>query len=117
MKTFEKLFRYKNPGELRQTLIEATDEKHNDLWKDLNIKRTVLRDQNETQIGVLRTRLENLVNIAEDILDGVRWHDNTPDLESEESASRRKNESSSGQWLKILTPSQILSRLPVFLAQ
>ena len=48
LKMFEKLFPYKNPGELRQTLIEATDEKHNDLSKDLNIKRTVLRDQTET---------------------------------------------------------------------
>ena len=37
------------------------------------------------------------------------------DLESEESAEQRKNQR--GQGLKILTPNQILSRLPISLAQ
>ena len=38
-----------------------------------------------------------------------------PDLESEESAEQGKNRK--GQGLKILTPNQMLSRLPVTLAQ
>ena len=38
-----------------------------------------------------------------------------PDLESEESAAIRKNQQ--GQGLKILTPNQMLSRLPIYLAQ
>ena len=38
-----------------------------------------------------------------------------PDLESEESAARRRNQS--GQGLKILTPDQILSGLLIILAQ
>ena len=38
-----------------------------------------------------------------------------PDLESEESATQRRNEK--GQGLKILTPQQVLSRLPISLAQ
>ena len=38
-----------------------------------------------------------------------------PDLESEESAAIRKNQQ--GQGLKILTPNQMLSRLPISLAQ
>ena len=38
-----------------------------------------------------------------------------PDLESEESAEQEKNRK--GQGLKILTPNQMLSRLPVTLAQ
>ena len=38
-----------------------------------------------------------------------------PDLESEESAAQRRNQQ--GQGLKILTPDQILSRLPISLAQ
>ena len=38
-----------------------------------------------------------------------------PDLESEESAAQRRNQR--GQGLKILTPSQMLSRLPISLAQ
>ena len=43
--------------------------------------------------------------------------DNTdmPDLESEESTAQRRNQQ--GQGLKILTPNQILSRLPISLAQ
>ena len=38
-----------------------------------------------------------------------------PDLESEESAAQRNNQQ--GQGLKILTPNQMLSRLPISLAQ
>ena len=41
-----------------------------------------------------------------------------PDLESEESAAQRSNQSRiKGQGLKILTPKQIFSRLPISLAQ
>ena len=42
------------------------------------------------------------------------WYD-MPDLESEESAAQRNNQQ--GQGLKILTPNQMLSRLPISLAQ
>ena len=38
-----------------------------------------------------------------------------PELESEESAAERKNQQ--GEGVKILTPNQMLSRLPIFLAQ
>ena len=38
-----------------------------------------------------------------------------PDLESEKSAEQRRNQK--GQGLKILTPSQMLSRLPISLGQ
>ena len=38
-----------------------------------------------------------------------------PDLESEESAAQRRYQQ--GQGLKILTPNQMLSRLPISLAQ
>ena len=38
-----------------------------------------------------------------------------PELESEESAKQRRNQQ--GKGLKILTPNQMLSRLPIFLAQ
>ena len=38
-----------------------------------------------------------------------------PDLESEESVAQRRNQE--GQRLKILTPNQMLSRLPISLAQ
>ena len=114
---FRKLFNQKNPKELTQTLAETTDEKCNELLKDLNIKLTVLKDQINTNTGVSWTRLENLVNAVEDILDSVRWRDNIPDLESEESAGERRNESTSGRGLKILTPDQMLCRLPISLAR
>ena len=73
--------------------------------------------QFETQIGVSRTRLENLTTVVRDILDRVRWRDNIPDLENKESPSQRRTESSSRKRLKILTPSQMLNRLPISLAQ
>ena len=38
-----------------------------------------------------------------------------PELESEESAAQRRNQT--GQGLKILTPNQMLSRLPISFAQ
>ena len=38
-----------------------------------------------------------------------------PDLESEESVAQKKNQSTKG--LKILTPDQMLSRLPIYSAQ
>ena len=38
-----------------------------------------------------------------------------PELESEESAEQRRNQQ--GQGLKILTPQQMLNRLPISLAQ
>ena len=42
------------------------------------------------------------------------WYD-MPDLESEESATQRNNQQ--GQGLQIQTPNQMLSRLPISLAQ
>ena len=40
---------------------------------------------------------------------------NMPELESEESAEQRRNQQ--GKGLKILTPNQMLSKLPITLAQ
>ena len=45
----------------------------------------------------------------------VRWRGDIPDLESEEPAAQRRNQPRRG--LKILTPSQMLSRLPISLTQ
>ena len=89
--------------------------KSNYLLKDFNIKLTVLKNQINTNISTSRTRLENLVNAVEDILDSARWRDNIPDLESEESVAQRRNQPARG--LTILTPNQMLSRLPISLAQ
>ena len=76
---FKKRFGYKNPMGLRQTLIETFNDKYDELLRDLHIKLAVLKDQINTNTGVLRTRLKNLVNAVEDILDSVSWHDNIHD--------------------------------------
>ena len=115
LQIFRTFFGYRNLEELRQTLIEATDEKYNDLSKDFNIELTVLKDQIKTNTGVSRTRLENLVSGVENILDSVRWRDNKTDLESEESAAQRRNQP--GWGLIVSTLNQMLSRLPISLAQ
>ena len=52
LQMFKKRFSYKNPEELRQTLIESTDEKYNELLKALNIKLTVLKKQINTKTGI-----------------------------------------------------------------
>ena len=74
-----------------------------------------MKNQINTKTGISHTRLENLVNVVKDILESVRWQSDIPDLESEESAAQRRNQP--GRGLKILTPNQILSRLPISLAQ
>ena len=51
-------------------------------FKDFSIKLTVLKDQININTRVSPTRLENLVNAVEDIIDSLTWRDNIPDLES-----------------------------------
>ena len=112
----KKRFIYKNREELKEDLIRAgTEEKYNELLNDLNIKQTVLRDQIKTKTGVSRTRSKNLVNVVKNTLDNVGLYYNMPELESEISAEQGRNQR--GQGLKILTPNQMLSRLPISLAQ
>ena len=96
-------------------MIETIDEKYNELLKDLYITLTVLKNKINTKIGVSRTRLENLVNIVDVILDSARWLGDIPDLESEESTEQRRNQPGWG-W-KVLPPNQMFSRLPISLAQ
>ena len=115
LQIFRNIYNNKNPKELRQALIETPDEKYNELLKDLNITLTVLKNQINTKTGISRTRLENLVNVLEDILDSVRWRSDIPDLESEERVAQRRNKP--GRGFKNLTPNQMLSRLPISLAQ
>ena len=50
--------------------------------------------------------------IIDEVLIGDRIND-MPDLETEESAAQRQQ----GQGLKILTPKQMITRLPILLAQ
>ena len=100
--------------------MHSDKEKHDELKNNLKIKETVLNQQINTKIGVEHRKLENLANIVEDILDNVRENKDMhfleiPDLESEESAAQRRNQP--GWGLKIFTPNQMLSRLPISLTQ
>ena len=56
LQMFRNFFSYKNPEEHRQALIEANDEKYNELLKDSNITLSVLKNQINTKTDVSRTR-------------------------------------------------------------
>ena len=62
-----------------------------------------------------------ILNYLREIFNESKTYDEQPDttdipeLESEESAAQRRNQK--GKGLKILTPNQMLSRLPISLAQ
>ena len=99
--------------------MDADKKEYNELLHNLKNKQTVLEEQIDIKIGTERRRLESLADTIEDILDSVREDrdlsvSKIPDLESEESAAQRRNQS--GRGLKSLTPSQMLSRLPISLA-
>ena len=104
LQMFTKRFKYNNPKELRDALIDADEKKYYDLKNDIKIKQNFLNEQIRTKIGVERTRLENLVNDVENVSDRViRWHDDLidvkmPELESEEPAAQIRNQQ--GQGLK-----------------
>ena len=82
------------------TLIEAGLEK---------IKND-MRNMSENEIR--NKRLDVLANFIEEVLIGDRMND-MPPLEYEEDAAQRQQE----QGLKVLTPQQMITRLPILLAQ
>ena len=96
---FKKIFKYDNPSELRDALMDADEKEYYEHKNDIKIKQNVLNEQIQTKIVVKRTRLENLVNAVKNMLDSVtRWRGNDlidvemPDLEREESAAHRRNQ-------------------------
>ena len=58
-----------------------------------------------------------ILSLLKEIVDGFPYEEldtvNMPELESEESAAEKRNQE--GKELKILTPDQMLSRLPILL--
>ena len=56
-----------------------------------------------------------MIDFVKDILNSTIRRNSIPDLESKESAEQKRNQREQG--LKILTPSQMLSRLRITLAQ
>ena len=85
---------------IKMTLTEAGLEK----------LKNEMRNMSENEIR--NKRLDVLANFIEEVLVGDRMND-IPPLESEEDAAQRQK----GQGLKILTPKQMITRLPILLAQ
>ena len=103
--------------------IKSIAEEEQAVVKSLRTKNTEPRRE---MIDIFTQVREILVGpkiyVDADDEDGDETDDNEqpdttdmPDLESEESAEQRRNQN--GQGLKILTPNQMLSRLPITLAQ
>ena len=96
---FKKIFKYDNPSELRDALMDSHEKEYYEHKNDIKIKQNVLNEQIQTKIVVKRTRLENLVNAVKNMLDSVtrrRGNDlidvEMPDLERKESAAHRRNQ-------------------------
>ena len=92
---------YLNPVITFERLRDATDQKNKDLVKSINKKLTKLKNivKNVPKDKVPKVEEnEKIIDIVEKILD-------------------LNNEKQSGKGLKILTPNQMLSRLPISLAQ
>ena len=91
-------------------------EKYNDIVEDakkiLNIQPLTTNEENMIKILSL---LKEIIKPNDKKTDEQPDTTNMPELESEESAEQRRNQQ--GKGLKILTPSQMLSRLPISLAQ
>ena len=94
---FKKYFKYDNPSELWDALIDADEKKYCELKNDIKITQNVLNEEIENKVGVKCTRLKNLVNAVKNVLNNLIEHDNglidveMPDLESKESAEKRRN--------------------------
>ena len=93
---FNHYFDYLNPAIMFKRLRDANDDKNKDLVKSINKKLTKLKNIVKKVAKVEQN--EKIIDIVERSLD----------LDSE---------NQSGKGLKILIPIQMLSRLPIFLAQ
>ena len=68
---------------------------------------------NMSQNEVENKKLESLKDLVKTIVDTSQKLDGMPSLETEEEAPQRQR----GQGLKIITPKQMIIRLPILLAQ
>ena len=91
-------------------------KKFNDIAKDVKKilnKQTVTT--NEKNMIKILSLLKEIIKPNDKKTDEQPDTTNMPELESEESAEQRRNQQ--GKGLKILTPNQMLNRLPISLAQ
>ena len=123
----------------REITLDKTESLLKDLGHEILNRREYCNNIVDDAESILKaprlTRNQNkmleLLSLLKEIVDGSLYEESDdiagqesdkqpdttdmPDLESEECAEQRKNQS--GQGLKILTPDQMLSRLPISLAQ
>ena len=86
------------------------------IFKKLFLKRQLTQAQIFTRINkFLESNDEGSLEIFKKESDQQPDTTDMPELETEESVAQRKNQQ--GKGLKILTPNQMLSRLPISLAQ
>ena len=91
-------------------------EKYNDIVDNVEkiLTKQPLKINEQNMIKIL-SLLKEIINPNDKKTDQQPDTTNMPELESERSTEQRRNQQ--GKGLKILTPSQILSRLPISLAQ
>ena len=91
-------------------------EKYNDIVKDVEkiLNKQPFTRNEQTMIEILLL-LREVIKPNDKKTDEQPDTTETPELESEESAAERGNQQ--GEGVKILTPNQMLSRLPTSLAQ
>ena len=89
LQMLKKVFKYDNPNELRNALIDTDEKKYYELKNNLKITQNVLKEQiDKTKTSVIRTRLKNLLNAVENVLNDLIGRENglinveMPDLES-----------------------------------
>ena len=98
---FNYYFNYSNPDIMLKRLRNASDEKSKNLVESINKKLT---------------KLKNIVkNVPKDEVSKVKENEKIIDIV--ERILELNNDKESGKGLKILTPDQMLSRLPITLAQ
>ena len=90
-------------------------ENYNDIVKDAKkiLNKQPLTTNEENMIKIL-SLLKEIIKPNDKKTDEQPDTTDMPELEREESAEERRNQQ--GKGLKILTPSQVLSRLPISLA-
>ena len=91
-------------------------EKYNNIVDDVEkiLNRSMLSKNQNNMVKIL-SLLGEILKPNDKNADEQPDNTNMPELESKESAEQRRNQQ--GQGLKILTPNQMLNRLPISLAQ
>ena len=115
LKNAEKLLEGMISGKINKKKVR---DMYNDIAGDINKLNKLKPAESRKKILPIFKELEGIFmgSIAdEEVDDKVDDETDMPELESEESAEQRKKQKAQG--LKISTPQQMLSRLPISLAQ